>query len=602
MESQPILNIIELPEDLHTYKKGDHVSIGNQALKELKIHYKDLNVFHSSPKIIAHLDLSFFKKYSTEFLETFRKNTSEYQTITDLRNAVNACLASKYPDRNRATELMVQFFMRDNYVYAVRSDDKDELWIYKDGIYIPDGVTYITEFVREVMQTCYTTQLKNVVVEKIKADNYINKDDFFNFNENIDFLPVQNGLLNIKTFELQSFNPNKIFFSKLPMIFDPNAKCEAIKKFIEDICGDKSDIETIRQFIGSCLLRENRFEKMLMCIGGGRNGKTKLADLIKRFLGVENVSGLQPSSFENPESFQTYLLHGKLVNMYMDISKTAFKNTSLLKSLSGRDTISVPRKYKTPLTFTNSCKFIFGANDLPMSYDISSGFWQRWLLISLPYTFIYKKDMEKLPEDEKHKYKERIDDIVDRIVSPEELSGFLNWVLGGLHKLLENNSFSYKYTAEEVQTIWVRESDSFAAFFMDCCVYEYDAKIEKKELKKAYAEYCKEHHLKILGDKKIKHYLEEQGAFDLRVTENNVTYNAWENISFKEIYRKSTDAIGLQLFQSPSKKDKVMFYVQHQKTPRLQDVKMRFGNDVVDKLLEDGTLIKVKDDTVRANI
>ena len=529
------------------------------------------------------------------------KIRDEKKTVAKLREEVLvAIFISK--DRGVATELMVSYFMKDQHIYSVRSDDKDEMWIYDNGIYIPEAITYITEFCREVLEKDYTTQLKNQVVEKIKADTYIDSQKFFEFQENLEYIPVQNGLLNIFEQKLEKFTPEKIFFSKLPCEYKPENKCIKIKSFIADICGDHSDIETIRQFIGSCLLRENRFEKMLMCIGGGRNGKTKLAELIKKFLGTENVSGLQPSSFENPESFQTYLLHGKLVNMYMDISKQAFKNTSLLKSLTGRDTISVPRKYKTPLTFTNSCKFIFGANDLPMSYDISSGFWQRWLLISLPYTFVYQRDKDKVAESDKHKYKIRNDNIIDDICDEKELSGMLNWVLNGLKELLKTSSFSYKYTPEEVQTMWIRESDSFAAFFMDVCEYEYGYQIEKQEMKKAYVEYCKTHKIKILGDKKIKHYLEEQGCFDGRLKEEGKDVYTWENVKFKDIYRASTDIHNLQTFKQPTVKERVKMYVETQSEPRIQDLKMRFGHKIVDKMLEDGDLIRSKKETVRMNL
>lgn len=501
-------------------------------------------------------------------------------------------------DRGGASEIMFNVFSVRHRVYVIRSDDKDEIWIYKNGIYVPEGITYIIEFCRKMLKSHYTTHLKNLLLEKVKAENYVDAETFFDFHADVNLIPVQNGLLDINTKELLPFNPEKIFFSKLPMNFNPVAKSVKILKFIEDICGDQSDVKTIIQFIGTCLLRDNRFEKMLMCIGGGRNGKTKLAELIKCFLGDKNVCGLQPSTFENPESFQTYLLHGKLVNMYMDISKSSFKNTSLLKSLSGRDTISVPRKYKTPLTFKNSCKFIFGANDLPMSYDISSGFWQRWLLITLPYTFWYDHQIEAVPDNEKHKYKTRIDDIIEKITTADELEGLLNLALKGLDDVLGGNSYSYKYTSEEVQTLWVRESDSFAAFFMDCCEIKYDHRIKKQELKKAYSKYCRDHKLKLLGDKRIKAHLEENGCFDERVTSMGEDFYVWDNIGFKDTYCLRTDIDGSDYFKTPTQKEKIRNYISKQKNPPLQDLKMRFGGEVIEDLLSKGDLTLIKGDRV----
>ena len=44
-----------------------------------------------------------------------------------------------------------------------------------------------------------------------------------------------------------------------------------------------------------------------------------------------------------------------------------------------------------------------------------------------------------------------------------------------------------------------------------------------------------------------------------------------------------------------------MVYIKTQKTPRIQDIKMRFGAELVDKMLEQGDLIRLSDETVRMN-
>jgi phage/plasmid-associated DNA primase len=307
---------------------------------------------------------------------------------------------------------------------------------------------------------------------------------------------------------------------------------------------------------------------------------------------------MQPSSLENPDNFNTYMLHGKLANMYMDIAKTSLKNTSLIKSLSGGDPITVPRKYKSPLTFKNTAKFIFGANELPYSYDITSGFWERWLLIDFPYTFLYEDRLEKLEESDKWKHKLRIDNITDIICSDEEMSGLLNWVLEGLHKLRADGRFSYKYTPEQVKSLWVRKSDSFSAFFMDFMEVDYDKKISKTELRKVYSEYCKEHQIKIMSDVHINKIMGEHGISGTRFQEQGKSDTYWIGASFKTGYRAEDNLEGIVTFQKPTSGQEVKTYIETNKDATKQDLIMKFGHGFVNKMLQNGDLIIIGKDKV----
>lgn len=599
--------ILKLPENVGKYKQGAIVSISGQFAWPIFLEaYGEVeeatfqDVENAKLENIPALDLKYSLDNNDKLNAALKKHQEENKTFDQLKKDVNFELfISK--DRLNATEMLVSYFSKHNYVYAVRNDEKKEIWIYKDGIYVENGASYIQEFVRQVLGAAYTTQLKNQVIEKIEADNLIESHTLFEYNQDLDFIPVQNGLLNIRTKKLSDFTPEKIFFAKLPVHYDKKAKCPKIKEFIKEICGDLKDVETVQQFIGSCLYREQRWEKMLMCIGGGRNGKSKLAELVKNFLGAENVTGLQPSSFEDPENFQTHMLHTCLANMYMDISKNAFKNTSLLKSLSGRETITVPRKHKTAITFKNSAKFIFGANELPMSYDISSGFWGRWLLINLPYTFVYETELETIDKKEKNKYKIRNDDIIEQICTQEEINGLLNWVLDGLQQLFKKGGYSYKYTTEEVKIQWIKKSDSFMAFHMDCCVESYESKISKQELQKAYIWYCKENRLKISHPKRINNALSELGCYDGRHKGKSEDFYYWENVDLKSLYKGTTDVDGFATFKQPSLRDKIYNFVKSQEICRIQDLTLRFEKKVLDKMLQQGELIEHKAGEVKIN-
>ena len=43
---------------------------------------------------------------------------------------------------------MVKYIHDNYYIFTVRDDDKNEMWVYQEGIYSPNGKTVIKEVVR----------------------------------------------------------------------------------------------------------------------------------------------------------------------------------------------------------------------------------------------------------------------------------------------------------------------------------------------------------------------------------------------------------------------------------------------------------------------
>ncbi|MFO7887222.1 MAG: phage/plasmid primase, P4 family [Eubacteriales bacterium] len=497
---------------------------------------------------IIEKETSFYMKYAYNFeedilknpelniLSTQRKFDYSQKELENIRLLIFQILSSneaKSATKNQdVSELLVEKLNSANKFYAIRNDDNQEIWMYKEGIYKPHGKSYIMEFCRIIMEKAYSSKIYNLVIEKIIVDNYIDEHKFFSSNV-LEYVPVQNGLLNIFTKKIYPFDSRMIFFSKLGIKYNSKAECPKIKQFIQDLV-DPSDVKVIQELFGYLLLREYRIERCFMLLGNGRNGKSKLAELMKKFIGEENITSLQPSTFENPDSFSTSSLFGKLANISIDINSMQLKNTSVLKSLTGRDTITAPRKFKNPIYFVNYAKLIFGANELPITRDTKDAFWERWILIEFPYTFICTKDYDMKEEVEKAKFKIRDINIIEKITTKEEMEGLLNFALEGLERLIKNKDFSYKYTPQEVMSLWIRKSDSLNAFILDSCELDYDSKVRKSDFLKRYTNYCKKNKLKVQTKKMITIKLAEQGVIDGVSRYNNDYTEYYDGISFKD--------------------------------------------------------------------
>ncbi len=459
-----------------------------------------------------------------------KRDRSSMSTIEKLKSDIKSYLLGR--KRDEATELITKYILEKNSVYTTRDDIKSEIWIYKDGIYTPNGKTYIKEICRLLLEENFTVNIANDVINKIETDTYIEQDDFFN-SETKEELAVENGILNIKTRTLGKFDPEKIFFNKLPVFYNPDATCPNTKKFFRDILKHSSDSEVMFELIGYCLYKDYNFEKAFMFVGGGRNGKGKTLLLMKKLLGVENCSSI-PLSQITPSSTSVAELHARLANLAGDLSNSDLKDTGMFKQVTGRDLITAKRKYLRDLFFTNYAKMIFACNELPRVYDLSIGFWSRWVLLEFPYEFVQESVYNELPEKERTYKKIMDEEIIDKISTEEELSGLLNESLDGLDRLLKNREFSYTTGTKEIKEFWIRKSDSFTAFCMDSIGEDVDGCITKKDVRKAFMRYCKEHKIKGASDKAIKAILEDNyGVTESRKEILGGFYPVWEGIKWK---------------------------------------------------------------------
>jgi len=106
----------------------------------------------------------------------------------------------------------------------------------------------------------------------------------------------------------------------------------------------------------------------------------------------------------------------------------------------------------------------------------------------------------------------------------------------GLERLRSNKNFSSTHGSEEIKNTWIRKSNSFIAFCYENIEEDYEGKIHKKELRKKYAEYCKENKISSKSDYVIKRALQDMfGVVEekCKVMENYYDW-FWIGIKFKE--------------------------------------------------------------------
>lgn len=145
--------------------------------------------------------------------------------------------------------------------------------------------------------------------------------------------------------------------------------------------------------------------------------------------------------------------------------------------LSGGGTVSAEFKFHDRFQFKNYAKLVFSCNKVPESPDDTTAFFRRWVIINFPNQFL-EGDLKTDPN------------ILKKLTIPSELSGFFNWAIEGLKRLLQNGKFSNAKSVEETREQYIRASDPVKAFAMDRIEFKAGSVITKDQVYKAFIEYC----------------------------------------------------------------------------------------------------------------
>jgi len=80
--------------------------------------------------------------------------------------------------------------------------------------------------------------------------------------------------------------------------------------------------------------------------------------------------------------------------------------------------------------------------------------------------------------------------ILEKLTIDTELSGFFNWAIEGLQRLLKNGKFSNAKSVDEIREQYIRASDPVKAFAMDCIEHKAGNVITKDEVYREFLKYC----------------------------------------------------------------------------------------------------------------
>lgn len=144
------------------------------------------------------------------------------------------------------------------------------------------------------------------------------------------------------------------------------------------------------EFAGACMLgRATDYQKAIMLIGSGANGKSVFLDVLRACMPSGSVACLAPQHMAKEQHLVA--LAGKLCNIVPEIEETEVIRSGEVKSVISGDQVTARGLYQDSMSFSPVAGHIFSANAMPRSDDRSQGFWRRWVVIRFP-NFVAEKN------------------------------------------------------------------------------------------------------------------------------------------------------------------------------------------------------------------
>lgn len=351
------------------------------------------------------------------------------------------------------------------------------LWVYRKGAYIRRGEAVVRHYVKKLlvgpleMPHKWSRHLQEEVVAFISVDA-----PMLWTTPPTDKVNLRNGILNLTTMQLEGHDPAFLSPVQLPIEYDPAASCPAVERFIEQVF--PSDVHALAWEIFAWLLTPDiSFQKAIIALGEGGNGKSRWLMLLQAFLGKEQISAVPLQKLE-ADRFSIARLVGKMANICADLPPTAMEGTSVFKAITGGDSLLGEQKFKESFEFVPFARLLFSANTPPRSPDASPAFYDRW--IAIPFKGRFRGETGEMDSI-------KLDALLS---SPAELSGVLNKALAVLPGLRTRHRFTEAESTIRAMADFRSVTDPFSIWLDDNTVTSNDAMVSKDELFQAFMDHC----------------------------------------------------------------------------------------------------------------
>lgn len=322
------------------------------------------------------------------------------------------------------------------------------------------------------------------------------------FDRDAQVLNLQNGTLDLQTFTLKPYNAGDMLSRVAAVAYDPGATSPRWARFIDEITG--GDVDTaryIQKAMGYALTGSTKHECLFMLYGAtSRNGKSTLLETVAAMLG-DYAATANPETFtktaranDNAPSEDIARLAGVRFVAVSEPPRGMELNASLVKTLTGRDSVKARRLYESSFEFTPAFKLFFNTNHRPRVDDMT----------------VFESERVKMIPFNVHFGQDRRDpNLKDTLQTPDNLAGVLNWALDGL-RLLRAEGFKMPPAVVQATDEYRRKMDKLLMFMEEKTEPGAGYETPLMQLHSEFANWCNASGLMSVSIPKFRELLEER--------------------------------------------------------------------------------------------
>jgi len=394
------------------------------------------------------------------------------------------------------------------------------LWHDRDreGVFRPDGDQVLGGYVREQLGDEFRRNRLAEVVAWCRS----NAGAKLPTQPSEDFINVKNGILYWKEDppRLEAHDPALGSIIQLPVEWNPAVEADEFVRFCnQTMPGEGAEraecSRVLVEAMGYTLIPSTRMKKAFLFDGPTNTAKSTLLRVWDSLLGERNVSS-QTLQALSDERFAGAELYGRLANICADLDAKAVQKSGRFKMLVSGDAITVERKYRHPFVFRPHARLIFSANEAPATADQSDAYYDRWLIMPMIRQFAPAQQDRWL---------------IEKLTTPAELSGILNYAVKGLRRLWKRHGFDEPPVMVEASRRYRAKTDTLVGFVQAHCVLDPSARERSGTVYADYEDWCRHGNRRAIGRER---FIERMGEnYPVEYKPNYSGHPTWAGIRLR---------------------------------------------------------------------
>lgn len=351
----------------------------DKAISRLNVSFKE---FFNNNKQVQKQDVNTLEELKHKLTERGNQERADREYSQGKRDNAE----TKKP---RLTPLEVAHVLQDylDFVIVGNIENPVSMFLVDEGIYTATE-SYFFKIISWVENTLTERLAKNVMFH-LKNESEIKQK-----YAGSDYICVGNGLFNFETMELESYNPEIVFTSKIDtnyiqMDSEPMRDGWTFSNMLQEWSNDDKELESLLwQIVRASIQLKNREQFVLLRDSGmGRSGKGTFQEFISSLVGKDNILPLTVKEMQ--QNHQTEGIETAQIVIGDDNDTSSFVDEPrVLKSLVTGDMFSVNPKGLKRFKYQGTPLVVQSVNGHLRTSDITDAFKRRMLMV--PFVNSYK--------------------------------------------------------------------------------------------------------------------------------------------------------------------------------------------------------------------